>query len=162
MSDSVSGKVGLATQKIHPPGAIISLQLTEPDMKPSPEPPASMNHYITCIPSDSFGLSNATEHWCKDFERGGSMAGDGTLTTYMMELNGPGWERSIQVRCSEKITSHFPIFLDFLLKIPFLCSDVVVTLYWNGLKLAYLYQRLHVCCTVIRFVDPESCCEKLP
>jgi hypothetical protein len=96
MSESVSGEVGKATQKIHPPGAIISIQLTEDSLKPSPEPPARMNHYITCVPSDSFGVENSTEFWCKDFERGGSMAGDGTLTTYMMELAGPGWESSIQ------------------------------------------------------------------
>jgi hypothetical protein len=98
MSDSVSGEVAKATQKIHPPGAIISMQLTEESLKPSPEPPAKMNHYITCVPSESFGLENADEFWCKDLERGGQMAGDGTLTTYMTELTGPGWERSIQAR----------------------------------------------------------------
>ena len=73
------------------------MQLTDETLAPAPEPPATMNHYITCIPSDSFGQANATEFWCKDFERGGSLAGDGTLNTYMMELSGPGWERSIQV-----------------------------------------------------------------
>lgn len=109
MSDSVSGEVGTATQKIHPPGAIISMQLTEESLPPSPEQPATMNHYITCIPSDSFGVQNATEFWCKDFERGGNMAGDGTLNTFMMELTGSEWERSIQVRTPLFSFLHFKL-----------------------------------------------------
>jgi hypothetical protein len=98
MSDVVSGPASAAVQAIHPPAAVLSTMLEEASLPASPERPASMQHYITCIPSDSFGKPDAKEHWCKELDRGGSIAGDGTLTTFMMELSGPGWARSIQVR----------------------------------------------------------------
>ena len=97
MSDVVSGPGAAAVQAIHPPAAVVSMQLTDAELPPSPERPAAMVSWWTCDPSDSFGQLNATEFWCRSLKRGGAVPGDGTLTDFMMELQGPGWERSIQV-----------------------------------------------------------------
>jgi hypothetical protein len=97
-SDLVTRAGAAAVQAIHPPAAVISIVLSDPKMPPSPEKPAAMQHYITCKPTQSFGKANATEKWCSDLERGGAISGDGTLNSFMMELSGPGWEKSIQVR----------------------------------------------------------------
>jgi hypothetical protein len=97
-TDTVTGPGVVTTQAIHPPAAIISIAIEDEEMPPSPERPAAMHHYITCVPTASFGLANSTEKWCSDLPRGGAMHGDGTLTYNMLELTGLGWERSIQVR----------------------------------------------------------------
>lgn len=100
VSASVSGSGVEAVQKVHPPAAVISMALTDPSLDPSPEEPAAMQSYVTCVPTEAFGRDGGGP-WCSALKTGGSVAGDGRLTSYMMELDGPGWGDTVQVRrCS--------------------------------------------------------------
>ena len=89
----VSGPQAEAVKRIHPPAAVISIRLDDPNEKP-----ANMPAYITCDPSPAFGDPKAKERWCENLRYDGKAIGDGTLLGFSQELHGPGWERSIQVR----------------------------------------------------------------
>ena len=83
-----------AIQAIHPPAAVISIGLTDPETPNF----SKMPHYITCVPTKAFGDVKSKELWCSDLEIGGGVPGDGTLVYFMQELPGSGWDGIAQVR----------------------------------------------------------------
>eukprot|EP00892_Ulva_mutabilis_P003683 jgi/Ulvmu1/1687/UM115_0016.1 len=94
-SHHISGGGEAAVQKVHPPAAVVSMAIADRSLPPSPEKPAAMWHYITCTPTADFGREGSAP-WCSALKRGGSIVGDGTINTFMMELAGAGWDRIIQ------------------------------------------------------------------
>jgi hypothetical protein len=154
MSDVVSGPGTAAVQALHPPAAVISLHLTEADLPAAPEKPAQMTSWVTCDPSDSFGEANATEHWCRSLKRGGAVPGDGTLTNFMMELQGEGWKRSIQVRLVPNHICKCIHSLSFLLctfcKLSFLLSACS--------SIHFVQSKQHRDCVVLLDLNTECTC----